>query len=98
MISIGIEIKNNFPQKTVLYVPADRFMNQFVDSVKNNSQNEFVLAQIYGNLAEVEMRLGEKEDSLYYLAEATKILERKLKVNNKKIIIIFTCCFIITPA
>jgi chromosomal replication initiator protein len=40
--SIGIEIKNNFPNKTVLYVPADRFMNQFVDSVKNNSQNDFV--------------------------------------------------------
>jgi chromosomal replication initiator protein len=40
--SIGIEIKNNFPQKTVLYVPADRFMNQFVDSVKNNSQNDFI--------------------------------------------------------
>jgi chromosomal replication initiator protein len=40
--SIGIEIKNNFPNKTVLYVPSDRFMHQFVDSVKNNSQNDFV--------------------------------------------------------
>lgn len=40
--AIGIEIKNNFPQKTVLYVPADRFMNQFVDAVKNNTQNDFI--------------------------------------------------------
>ncbi len=40
--SIGIEIKNNFPNKTVLYVPSDRFMHQFVDAVKNNSQNDFI--------------------------------------------------------
>ncbi|MBL0342073.1 MAG: chromosomal replication initiator protein DnaA [Bacteroidetes bacterium] len=40
--AIGIEIKNSFPNKTVLYVPSDRFMHQFVDSVKNNSQNDFV--------------------------------------------------------
>jgi chromosomal replication initiator protein len=40
--SIGIEIKNNEPGKTVLYVPSDRFMHQFIDAVKNNSQNDFV--------------------------------------------------------
>ncbi len=40
--AIGIEIKNSFPNKTVLYVPSDRFMHQFVDSVKNNSQNDFI--------------------------------------------------------
>jgi chromosomal replication initiator protein len=40
--SIGIEIKDRFPNKTVLYVPSDRFMHQFVDAVKNNSQNDFV--------------------------------------------------------
>jgi chromosomal replication initiator protein len=40
--AIGIEIKDRFPNKTVLYVPSDRFMHQFVDAVKNNSQNDFV--------------------------------------------------------
>lgn len=40
--AIGIEIKNNFPNKTVLYVPSDRFMHQFVDAVKNNSTNDFI--------------------------------------------------------
>jgi len=40
--AIGIEIKKNFPNKTVLYVPADRFANQFIDAVKNNSQNDFI--------------------------------------------------------
>ena len=40
--AIGIDVKNNFPNLTVLYVPSDRFMHQFIDSVKNNSQNDFV--------------------------------------------------------
>jgi chromosomal replication initiator protein len=40
--AIGIEIKNNFPNKTVLYVPSEKFMHQFVDAVKNNSSNDFV--------------------------------------------------------
>lgn len=40
--AIGVEIKEKFPQQTVLYVPADRFMNQFVEAVKNNSYNDFV--------------------------------------------------------
>jgi chromosomal replication initiator protein len=40
--AIGVEIKEKFQQKTVLYVPADRFMNQFVEAVKNNSYNDFV--------------------------------------------------------
>ncbi len=40
--AIGIEIKNNFPNNTVLYVPSDRFMHQFIDAVKNNSTNDFV--------------------------------------------------------
>jgi chromosomal replication initiator protein len=40
--AIGVEIKDKFPGHTVLYVPADRFMNQFVEAVKNNSYNDFV--------------------------------------------------------
>ncbi|MEO0311757.1 MAG: chromosomal replication initiator protein DnaA [Bacteroidota bacterium] len=40
--AIGIEIKQNFPEKTVLYVSSEKFMHQFVDAVRNNSQNDFV--------------------------------------------------------
>ncbi|MCB0429930.1 MAG: chromosomal replication initiator protein DnaA [Flavobacteriales bacterium] len=40
--AIGIRIKNNFPSKTVLYVSSEKFCHQFIDSVKNNSQNDFV--------------------------------------------------------
>lgn len=40
--AIGIEIKRNHPNKTVLYVTADKFTNQFIDSVRNNTTNDFV--------------------------------------------------------
>ncbi|HSV87031.1 MAG TPA: chromosomal replication initiator protein DnaA [Bacteroidales bacterium] len=40
--AIGIEVKSHFPDKTVLYVPAEQFTNQFIDSVKNNNQNDFI--------------------------------------------------------
>jgi chromosomal replication initiator protein len=40
--AIGLEVKNLFPEKTVLYVTTDQFINQFIDSVKNNNQNDFV--------------------------------------------------------
>ncbi len=40
--AIGIEIKRNFPNLTVLYVMAEKFMNQFIESVKNDSKNDFI--------------------------------------------------------
>lgn len=40
--SIGIEVKRNMPEKTVLYVNANKFQTQFTDSVRNNSQNDFL--------------------------------------------------------
>ena len=38
--AIGLESKKNFPNKTVLYVQAEKFIAQFIDSVKNNNQND----------------------------------------------------------
>ena len=40
--AIGLEVKMNFPEKTVLYVTSEQFTNQYIDSVKNSSQNDFV--------------------------------------------------------
>jgi chromosomal replication initiator protein len=40
--AIGLEIKHNFPNKTVLYVQSEKFCHQFVDAVKNNSHNDFI--------------------------------------------------------
>ena len=40
--AIGIEIKEKFPDKTVLYVPANRFQTQFVEAIRNNTKNDFL--------------------------------------------------------
>jgi chromosomal replication initiator protein len=40
--AIGIQVKTKFPEKTVLYVPTEQFMAQYIDSVRNNNQNDFV--------------------------------------------------------
>ncbi len=40
--AIGIEIKKNHPAKTVLYVSSEKFTHQFIDSVRNNTQNDFI--------------------------------------------------------
>lgn len=40
--AIGNEIKRLYPQKTVLYVQAEQFLNQWAVASKNNNQNDFV--------------------------------------------------------
>jgi chromosomal replication initiator protein len=40
--AIGNEVKMNTPEKTVLYVSSEKFTNQFVDSLKNNTVNDFI--------------------------------------------------------
>jgi chromosomal replication initiator protein len=40
--AIGIQVKNVFPDKTVLYVTTEQFIQQFIDAVRNNNQNDFV--------------------------------------------------------
>ncbi|MCF8298303.1 MAG: chromosomal replication initiator protein DnaA [Saprospiraceae bacterium] len=39
--AIGLEVKNNFPDKTVLYVSTEQFFQQFVEATRNNNQNDF---------------------------------------------------------
>ncbi|MFZ1618114.1 MAG: DnaA/Hda family protein, partial [Flavobacteriales bacterium] len=39
--AIGIEIKRNHPEKTILYVPAEKFTQQFIEAVKNNTMGDF---------------------------------------------------------
>jgi len=40
--AVGNEVKQHYPNKTVLYVSSEKFTNQFFDAVKNNSVNDFV--------------------------------------------------------
>lgn len=40
--AVGIEVKERFPEKTVLYVSANKFQTQFADSSLNNTRNDFL--------------------------------------------------------
>ncbi len=40
--AIGLQVKSNDPDKIVLYVKANEFINQYIDSVRNNNQNDFI--------------------------------------------------------
>ncbi|MBN2668329.1 MAG: chromosomal replication initiator protein DnaA [Bacteroidales bacterium] len=40
--AIGIEIKKNFPEKTVLYVTAHKFQTQYTDAELNGNRNDFI--------------------------------------------------------
>lgn len=40
--AIGIGIKNQHPNKTVLYVGSEKFAHQFIDALRNNSINDFI--------------------------------------------------------
>lgn len=40
--AIGVNIKDNYPEKTVLYISAEKFTQQYIDSVKKNNRNDFI--------------------------------------------------------
>jgi chromosomal replication initiator protein len=40
--AIGNQVKQNFSNKTVLYVSSEKFTNQFIDSLKNSAVNDFI--------------------------------------------------------
>ena len=40
--AIGVEIKEKYPDKTVLYISAEKFSQQYVDAVRNNDRNDFI--------------------------------------------------------
>lgn len=40
--AIGLKTKELYPDKTVLYVSANKFQNQFTEAVRNNNKNDFL--------------------------------------------------------
>ncbi len=40
--AIGNEVKSQYPNKIVLYVSSEKFCNQFVEAIKNNTVNDFI--------------------------------------------------------
>ena len=41
--SIGIEVKKTRPEKTVLYVNANKFQTQYTEATRNNTVNDFLI-------------------------------------------------------
>ena len=40
--AIGVDIKKSYPDKTVLYISSEKFTQQYIDSVKKNTRNDFI--------------------------------------------------------
>ena len=40
--AIGVEIKQKYPDKTVLYIAAEKFTQQYIEAVKKNTRNDFI--------------------------------------------------------
>lgn len=40
--AIGIEVKENYPDKVVLYVNANKFITQYSEATRNNNRNDFL--------------------------------------------------------
>ncbi len=40
--AIGLQIKQNFPDKIVLYVQCEQFITQYIDAVRTGNQNDFM--------------------------------------------------------
>lgn len=83
--AIGIEVKNNYQDKTVLYVSCEQFTNQFVDALRNDNANDFI--HFYHMIDVLIM------DDIHSLAGKPKIQDvffhifNQLHQNGKQIII-----------
>ncbi|NNK82557.1 MAG: chromosomal replication initiator protein DnaA [Flavobacteriaceae bacterium] len=40
--AIGVDIKDKYPERTVLYISAEKFTQQYIDAVKKNNRNDFI--------------------------------------------------------
>jgi len=40
--AIGVQIKDKYADKTVLYISSEKFTQQYIDSVKGNTRNDFI--------------------------------------------------------
>ena len=40
--AIGVDVKDKYPEKTVLYIAAEKFIQQYTDAVRKNNRNDFI--------------------------------------------------------
>ncbi len=72
--AIGLRIKEKFPEKTVLYVQSEQFINQFVNASKNQNLNDFV--HFYQMIDVLII------DDIQFLAKKTKTQETFFHIFN----------------
>ena len=72
--AIGNEIKKRYPNKVILYIQCEKFINQFTDSIKSGSSTEFVN---FYQLIDVLII-----DDIHFLANKTKTMETFFHVFN----------------
>ena len=83
--AIGLHVKHKFPEKTVLYVQAEQFINQFVNASKNQNLNDFVH---FYQMIDVLLI-----DDIQFLSKKTKTQEtffhifNYLHQNNKQLVL-----------
>lgn len=87
--AIGNEIKSNHPDKYVFYVASEKFTNQFIDALRNNSIQEFIA--YYRNVDVLML------DDVQFLRDKEKTQEiffhifNHLHQNGKQIIMTSDC-------
>lgn len=87
--AIGNEVKKNHPGKIVLYVPSEKFTNQFIEAIKNNNVSEFIN---FYQLIDVLI-----VDDIQFLAGKDKTQDiffhifNHLQQNNRQIILTSDC-------
>jgi chromosomal replication initiator protein len=72
--AIGLHVKHKFPEKTVLYVQTEQFVNQFVNASKNQNLNDFVH---FYQMIDVLLI-----DDIQFLAKKTKTQETFFHIFN----------------
>ena len=83
--AIGLEVKELFPEKIVLYVTSEQFANQYIEAANNNNRNDFI--NFYQMIDVLII------DDIQFLANKEKTQEaffhifNHLHQNNKQIII-----------
>ena len=72
--AIGLHVKHKFPEKTVLYVQTEQFINQFANASKNQNLNDFVH---FYQMIDVLLI-----DDIQFLAKKTKTQETFFHIFN----------------
>lgn len=87
--AIGLETKKKFPDKTVLYVSAEQFFQQYTQSIMNNSKNDFMQFYQMIDLLIIDdiqffARKTSTQDAFFHIFNALHSVGKQLVVTSDK--------------